>query len=100
MENCLEPKRYQALSLKVSENKLQWRTIHNVIKHPRRTNIYKIKTQNGYELELTSCHSVYVWKNHECILKEGNKIREGDVLILPLRLGRNDKIKTVDLKIH
>jgi DNA gyrase subunit B len=98
VETCTVPSRYQALSFNTDSKALEWRAIHNVIKHPRRTGIYKIKTQNGYALEITSCHSVYVWQDGAAVLKEGGKIRPGDVLILPRRLGRNDQDIVVDLK--
>ena len=98
VETCVEPKRYWALSLNTASNQLEWRNIHNVIKHPRRTDIYKIKTQNGYELEVTSCHSVYVWEGAQSITKESNRIKLGDILILPLRLPRFDQAITIDLK--
>jgi DNA gyrase subunit B len=98
VETCIEPKRYQALSLNTSSNQLEWRNIHNVIKHPRRTDIYKIKTQNGYEIEASSCHSVYVWERAQGVAKESNKIKLGDILVLPLRLPRFDRAITIDLK--
>jgi len=98
VEACTIPSQYQALSFNTNSKNLEWRTIYNVIKHPRRTEIYKIKTQNGYGLEITSCHSVYVWQGRQAILKEGSKIKAGDVLILPQRLGRQDKNITADLK--
>jgi len=98
VETCLDPKRYQTLSLNTSTNRIEWRDICEVIKHPRRTDIYKIKTQNGYVLETTSCHSLYVYDGKECVLKEGKKIRPGDILILPRRLMRRDEDITLDLK--
>ncbi|MDP2924096.1 MAG: DNA gyrase subunit B [Candidatus Omnitrophota bacterium] len=98
VENCIEPGRYQALSLNVNSRQLEWQAIHEVIKHPRRTEIYKIKTQNGYALEITSCHSVYLYKNNACVLQEGKNVRAGDTLILPARLPRLNQEKRIDLK--
>lgn len=98
VETCTTPSRYQALSFNPISQKIEWRAICDLIKHPRRTEVYKIKTQNGYELEITSCHSVYVWQNQEAVVKEGGNINPGDVLILPIRLSRNDQKLTVDLK--
>jgi len=98
VENCIEPQRYMALSLNIPTQKLEWRTIQDVVKHPRRTEIYRVRTQNGYELEITSCHSVYAWNGSEAVLKEGNKIKPGDTLILPSRLPRFDQPVTVNLK--
>jgi len=98
VETCTEPDRYQALSLNIGVNHLEWRTIQDVVKHPKRTTIYKIKTQGGYELEVTSCHSVYVWRNTEPALEEASKIKIGDLLILPFRLPRNDCDIHINLK--
>jgi DNA gyrase/topoisomerase IV subunit B len=98
VEHCVEPKRYQALSLNTGTKAIEWRDIYEVIKHPRRTAIYKLKTQNGYTLEITSCHSVYVSDGKECWLKEGKAIKAGDILILPRRLMRLDKQINIDLK--
>jgi DNA gyrase subunit B len=98
VESCMDPRRYKVLSLNIDTNQLEWRPIYQVIKHPRRTQIYRIKTQNGYELEITSCHSVYIWKDGESVLQEGSKVKPGDVLIFPFRLPRTDQSITIDLK--
>lgn len=98
VETCVEPRRYQALSLNLPDHKIEWRDICEVIKHPKRTEIYKIKTQDGYTLEITSCHSVYVYDGKICVPKEGRKIKPGDILILPRRLPRTDQDITIDLK--
>jgi len=98
VESCIDPQRYLALSLKTDTNELEWQRIHAVLKRPRRTEIYKLKTQNGYELEITSCHSVYVWENGQSIAKEGKNIKIGDILILPKSFPRNDREIICDLK--
>ena len=98
VESCCHPQRYQALSLDTDTHRLEWQDICEIIKHPLRTEIYKIRTQNGYELEITSCHSVYIWKEGESVLREGSKIKPGDILIFPLRLPREERTIHIDLK--
>ncbi len=98
VESCLEPSRYQALSLDVENGRTEWRDICGVIKHPLRTKIYEAVTQNGYGLKITSCHSVYVYQDREVVLKEGKKIKAGDVLVFPRRIMRLDQDITIDLK--
>jgi intein/homing endonuclease len=98
VETCLEPGRYQVPSFNAGTNTIQRCDIHEVIRRPRRTDIYKIQTQSGYTLETTSCHSVYVYDGKVCVPKECRKIRAGDILILPRRLMRIDKEIAIDLK--
>ncbi|MBU0709852.1 MAG: hypothetical protein KJ793_03965, partial [Candidatus Omnitrophica bacterium] len=98
VETCFEPRRYLVLSLNTSGPRSEWRRIQDVVKHPKRTEIFRIKTQNGYTIETTSCHSLYVWENQQCALKESKKIKSGDILILPLRLMRQDQDLKIDLK--
>jgi len=98
VDSCVHPQRYQVLSLNTNSSKFEWRDIQEVIKHALRTSIYKIKTQNGYALETTSCHGLYVYSDGEFLLKEGKKIKPGDILILPRHLERQDQDLNVDLK--
>ncbi|MDP2941135.1 MAG: hypothetical protein Q8N85_02630, partial [Candidatus Omnitrophota bacterium] len=98
VEACLDPARYKAVSFNPAAKQIEWRAICDVIKHPRRTEIYKIKTQNSYELKITSCHSVYVWENGRAEFKEGKNIKAGDILIFPARLPRGEQDIRLDLK--
>ena len=97
IDNCADPREYQIMSFSQEKGKLEWRQIHELIRHPRRTEMYRLKTYCGYEAKVTSCHSVYVWENGQAILKETNKIKPGDQLIFPVQLPRNDKDIQINL---
>jgi len=97
IDNCLDPDQYHIMSFDQETGKLEWRAIHQLIRHPRRTDIYRIKTYCGYEVKTTSCHSTYVWENSQAVAKESCKIKPGDQLIFPKRLPRNDQEIEIDL---
>ena len=97
VDNCLEPSRYDSMSFNQKTGKLERRAIHKAIRHPLRTEMYRIKTYCGYEVKVTSCHSAYVWENSQAIAKESAKIKPGDQLIFPNRLPRNDQEIEINL---
>ena len=97
VDNCIDPSQYQVMSFNEKERKLEWRTIHKLIRHPLRTQIYRLKTYCGYETKVTSCHSAYVWEKDKTVLKETDKIKPGDKLMFPVRFPRNDQEIQIDL---
>lgn len=97
IENCPDPSNYQIMTFSEQEGKPKFKDIHQIIKHPRRTEIFEIKTYCGYTAKVTSCHSIYVWAKGQAILKKGSKAKPGDQLIFPSRFPRNDRDIQIDL---
>ncbi len=97
VDNCIEPSRYQIMSFSQESGKLEWRPIHQAIRHPLRTKIYSLKTYCGYEVKTTSCHSVYVYRDGKIQEIETSKIKTGDHLVFPVKLPRVDKEIEINL---
>lgn len=97
VENCQNPSSFQVMSLNEETKKLELKDIYQVIKHPKRTNIYQIKTYCNYPIKVTSCHSLYIYQNNQILLKRGDEVKPGDFLIFPIHYPRNDKEITLDL---
>jgi DNA gyrase subunit B len=97
-EKCKDSTRYQTMTLDEKTNQRKMKDVVKHIKHPKRTEIYEIKTYCGYTIKVTSCHSVYVWKNNQVDVKDGNKIEEGDYLITPKAFQRLDKTININLE--
>ncbi|GAF93930.1 unnamed protein product, partial [marine sediment metagenome] len=97
IENCPDPSKYQTMTFSEQEGKPRFKDIYQIIKHPRRTKVFEIKTYCGYTVKVTSCHSVYVWEDGQAVLKEGNKIKCGDRLLFPSQFPRNDRDIQINL---
>ncbi len=98
IENCDDTARYQVLTYNSKNKKRELKEIYQTIKHPLRTPLYEIKTYCGYPIKVTSCHSIYVYENGKIVIKKGNEIKKGDLLIFPKSFPRQDKEVTLDLK--
>jgi DNA gyrase subunit B len=98
IENCLEPNRYKVMICNLKTKKRELKEIYQTIKHPLRTPIYEIKTYCGYSVKITSCHSIYVYRDGKILVKKGNEVKNGDHLIFPKSFPRQDKEYFIDLK--
>ncbi|MBL7159887.1 hypothetical protein ISS85_05400 [Candidatus Microgenomates bacterium] len=83
VKNCQNTNDYQVMTCQGNPGKLETKDIYQTIVHPKRTDIYQLKTYCGYPIKVTSCHSVYVYKNGKFTVEQGNKIKKGDYLITP-----------------
>lgn len=97
IEKCGDPTLFKITSFNINTGECELLDIHQVIKHPLRTDIFEVKTRSGYKIKVTSCHSVYVFRNGRIELIEGKKIREKDSFLLPRHFKRNDKDISLDL---
>ncbi|NIO22594.1 MAG: helix-turn-helix domain-containing protein [Candidatus Aenigmarchaeota archaeon] len=98
IENCNDPSNYQIMSLNGKNPHLKLNDIHEIIKHPRRTGIFRIKTTCGYQVNVTSCHSVYTIKNDKIMAEEAKNIKPGSWMIFPSIFPRKDKRISIDIK--
>jgi DNA gyrase subunit B len=102
IDDCVEGKRtterYQVMSFDPVTNETRFRPLKAVIRHGHDEPMYKITTRYNRSVKVTSSHSVYVYENGQVILKKGNKVKEGDLLVASRRLPRTqENITTIDL---
>jgi DNA gyrase subunit B len=97
IESCDDTTRYKVLSFNEKSGKMEMKGIFQTIAHPLRTKLYEIKTSFGYPINVTSCHSIYVYENKKVVTKKGSEIKEGDVLVFPKSFPRKEKEIVLDL---
>jgi len=97
VENCDDTTKYQVLTYNSKNKKRELKEIYQTIKHPLRTPLYEIKTDCGYSIKVTSCHSIYVYQDSQVKIKKGNEVNKNDYLIFPKTLPRLNKEITIDL---
>ncbi len=98
VENCLYPEKYKISSFSVNPGEHRVKNIFDVIKHPLKTSLYKIKTYLGYEVTATPYHSVFIYNQGGVDTKATNDITTDDYILIPKNLPRNDKDIIIDLK--
>src|SRR5262249_24335051 len=60
--------------------------------------LYQITTLYNRSVTVTSSHSVFAFENERVLLKKGNEIRRGDLVVCPKRLPRVESLqKEIDL---
>lgn len=95
--NCDDTLRYQVLTCDLKNGKQQLKEIYQTVKHPLRTSLYEIKTYCGYRIQVTDCHSIYVYERGKVKVKKGSEIVKGDILIFPKKLPHQKKEYIFDL---
>ena len=98
VDNCVYPKNYKIGSFSINPGEQKVKNIVNVVKHPLKTSLYKIKTHLGYEVIVTPYHSVFVYNENGVDTKETKDITTNDYVLLPRNLPRNDNDVVIDLK--
>ncbi len=98
VDNCIHAEKYKVSSLSVNPGMHNVKNVTDIVKHPLRTSLYKIKTHLGYNVTVTPYHSVFVYTNGEIDTKETKNITTNDYILLPRSLPRNDKNIVIDLK--
>src|SRR5947209_1161984 len=85
IDDCLAGARdyrsYRVMAFDKSTGEVRFRPLKNVIRHPTEEPLYRISTQYGRSITVTSSHSVYVWADGEIRLRAGADIKVGDRLI-------------------
>ncbi len=77
--------------------KTELKKIYSPLKHPKRTEMYSIKTVKGYNITTTGDHSIYSYKDKKVKLDEVRKLTKKDYLIIPSQISRNDKVINLNL---
>ncbi|MBU4369719.1 DNA gyrase subunit B [Patescibacteria group bacterium] len=98
INNCQDTNDYQVMTCQGNPGKLETKDIYQAITHPKRTDIYQLKTYCGYPIKVTSCHSVYVYRDGKFTTEKGDKVKIGDYLITPRNFPTEKKDINIDLR--
>ncbi|MEG4323298.1 MULTISPECIES: DNA gyrase subunit B [unclassified Microcoleus] len=92
IDDCVEGRRaadqYQVMSFDQTTHATRFRPLKAVIRHGHEEAMYKLTTRYNRSIKVTSSHSVFVFENNEVILKKGNEVKPGDLLVASRRLPR------------
>ncbi|MFQ6058124.1 MAG: LAGLIDADG family homing endonuclease [Anaerolineae bacterium] len=77
---------YEVLCFDRSTNQTTFKPIRRFIRHPISEPLYEIKTAYGRTVRVTSSHSVFVYQDNEIVLKRGEEVKPGDLIVAPCRL--------------
>jgi DNA gyrase subunit B len=92
IDDCIEGRRsterYQVISFDPVAHATRFRPLKAVIRHGHEEPMYKITTHYNRSVKVTSSHSVFVYENGAVILKKGNEVRPGDILVATRHLPR------------
>ncbi|MDP1695152.1 MAG: LAGLIDADG family homing endonuclease [Candidatus Woesearchaeota archaeon] len=98
VEQCHQPSDFKISSLAVATGEQKVKKVINLVKHPLKTSLYKLKTHLGYEVKITPYHSVFVYNKGKIITKATKDITKEDYVLMPRSLPRTDKEIVIDLK--
>ncbi|MBD2502277.1 DNA gyrase subunit B [Anabaena azotica FACHB-119] len=92
IDDCAEGRRnvkeYQVICFDQKTHNTRFRPLKAVIRHEHKEAMYRLTTRYNRSVKVTSSHSVFVWENGQVILKKGNEIKPGDILVASRRLPR------------
>ncbi len=79
-------KRYFALSINPRTRAVEIKPVTSVLRHRAPTTLYRVTTECGRQVDVTSDHNFWVLRDGRLVLMETNQIRKTDYLPLPLLL--------------
>ncbi len=102
IDDCIEGRRaagdYQVIAFDQATHATRFRPLKAVIRHSHEEPLYRLRTRYNRSVKVTSSHSVFVLANDRVVLKKGNEIRPGDLLVASRRLPRPASCQThIDL---
>ena len=74
---------YEVLCFDKKTHQVHFKPLKGVVSHPISEPLYEIKTGYGRRVRVTSSHSIFVYEDNQVILKKGNEVRPGDLLVAP-----------------
>ena len=77
---------YRVLCFDVNTGRVRFRPLKAVISHPLSEPLYEIETAYGRRVRVTASHSVFVHEDGQIVLKRGDAVRPGDLLVAPRSL--------------
>ncbi len=97
VDNCIKPSEFSISSFSINPGEHKIKKISNIVKHPLKTSLYKIKTNLGYNVTITPYHSIFTYSNKKVTVKSGKDITTKDYVLIPKKLPRVDKDIIIDL---
>ncbi|NJM08386.1 helix-turn-helix domain-containing protein [Candidatus Gracilibacteria bacterium] len=92
IDECIEgtriTERYRVVSVDQQAHTARFRPLKAVIKHANEEPLFHLKTRYGRSVKVTSSHSVFAYENGALVLKKGNEVKQGDLLVASRRLPR------------
>ena len=82
----VDPSTYGVLCFDQTTHQAEFKPIKQVIRHPVDETLYEVRTLYGRSVRVTASHSVFVYEGGEVILKRGDEIRAGDLIVAPANL--------------
>lgn len=74
---------YEVLCFGRDDSQTKFQPIEQVIRHEIDEQLYEIETEYGRDLKVTASHSVFVWRDGEMKLAEGDAVEPGDEVVAP-----------------
>jgi DNA gyrase subunit B len=90
---------YQVLCFDQQRHTTEFKPIDAVIRHGVHEPLYEIRTAYGRSVRVTASHSVFAYENGQVVLKRGDQVREGDLIVAPaqLPLTQAETVQRIDL---
>ena len=92
IDDCVDgrrnPNEYRVISFDPVTKATRFQPLKAVIRHGHQEPMYKLTTRYNRSIKVTSSHSVFILENGEVVLKKGNEIKAGDLLVSSRRLPR------------
>lgn len=77
---------YGVLCFDQQSHQTEFKPIKSVIRHPVHEPLFAIRTAYGRTVRVTASHSVFVYEQGQVVLKRGNDVRPGDLIVAPKQL--------------
>jgi len=80
-------------------HRTEFKPIRSVIRHGIDETLYEIRTTYGRRVRVTASHSVFTVQDGQVVLKRGDAVQEGDLIVAPtyLPLAQTAPIERIDL---
>ncbi|MBU3923291.1 MAG: helix-turn-helix domain-containing protein [Nanoarchaeota archaeon] len=90
---------YEVLCFGLKDKKTKFKKIKSVISHTIDEGMHEIVTSYGRSVKITSSHSVFVYEKNKIVLKKGDEIGQGDMIVAPksLSLFREGESEGIDV---
>jgi intein/homing endonuclease len=90
---------YETWSLNPESGKAGFHRVRQILRKPRRGELYEIQTRCGYRVRTTGDHGIYViGRDGKAAPVEARRLRKGDKVVFARRYPRGEEIPRVDLR--
>ncbi|MEZ4661889.1 MAG: ATP-binding protein [Caldilineaceae bacterium] len=90
---------YGVLCFDQRTHQTEFKPISSVIRHDVHEPLYEIQTSYGRRVRVTASHSIFVYENGQVVLKKGDEVKAGDLIVAPahLPLHQPEPVTRIDL---